>query len=200
MSNLEDWWRATGRTEEAWNRYLMVLATFDPRRDSADSFAGLAAWACATAVYVPGSAARRDQLMLEAWDRVETIADPASKLDAWIPQLVAGFDEDDPDFGNNISVTHACEIEAYVVLARGSANEARALLQTAIDTYSFAEHLGCSLHCLETVGWWAGVAGQTNQGAELLGMVHTLRADLSRIRLAVKKLPHRGSGPSSSAG
>ena len=98
MLDLEDWWRATSRTAEAWTRYLRILDTFVELRDSGGLLARLASAAGLSGIYVQDSESQISGVVSQAWAHLDEIEDPEERLTTWCLLLVVEFDEDDPDF------------------------------------------------------------------------------------------------------
>lgn len=242
MARLEDWWRASGRTTEAWDRSYRLLSLAQPSADPADrrhvdteSYLVAATWTAAFGVHLVESTPAVQALVISTEQGIASLADPTTRLRlatqlrwlAWdldgadgAAKLLAlledsarlgGFYEstllhfltarylqsDEPEAalasgrrcheaaeraGNDVSRAHGAELLGCALASNGKLDEARDQLRAALDGLVEADHLGCVLHCLDSVAAWAAMAGTHGECRSLLGLIGGIRRDLRRVR------------------
>jgi hypothetical protein len=84
--------------------------------------------------------------------------------------------------GNDISRAHGAELRGLALTANRQHADARRHLGNALEVLVGANHLGCALHCMESIAWWAGASGRNDEALELLGLAVALRRSLGRQR------------------
>ena len=52
------------------------------------------------------------------------------------------------------------------------------------------DHLGCVLHCMESIAWWASSHGKLDEARRLLGLTLAMRRSLRRARFSVERYAH----------
>jgi hypothetical protein len=69
----------------------------------------------------------------------------------------------------------------------GRLEEARGLLRAALDGLVEADHLGCVLHCMDSIAGLAATIGATDECRALLGLIGGIRRDLRRLRHSLEQ-------------
>ncbi|MFN0026448.1 MAG: ATP-binding protein [Acidimicrobiales bacterium] len=235
MCRMEDWWRSSGHTFEAWERLRHLLDRAQrepvPERLWLEGVICLAAFAT-----FAGDPARSEisKLIAPAERKLDQLSDRrlalrlATQL-AWIsleltdvgtgPRLrdllaesrrLGGLMESSLLFhlaywqlshspidalataadcetaadrnGNGVSRAHAAEVHGLVLTANGQLAAARDRFAVALDGLTAGDSLGCVLHCMESVAWWAASRGHTEAAQSLLGLALGIRRVLRRVR------------------
>jgi hypothetical protein len=103
--------------------------------------------------------------------------------------------------GNKVSVAHGHEVLANALTANGDLAGARPHLLDAMRGYVETSHLGCGMHCLESIAWWAAAGGAPDQAAQLLGLSEGVRGAHQRRLHWLEAHPNRAAvalcGPAS---
>jgi hypothetical protein len=61
--------------------------------------------------------------------------------------------------GNDVSLAHSAELWGLVLTGNGRHPEARDHFRQALVGMVAVDHLGCVLHCMESIAWWASSMG-----------------------------------------
>jgi hypothetical protein len=89
--------------------------------------------------------------------------------------------------GNDVSTAHSAELWGLVLTGHRRAGEARDHLEQALRGMVSIDHLGCVLHCMESIAWWASSDGRDEHARRLLGLTVALRRALRRTRFSVER-------------
>jgi predicted ATPase len=95
--------------------------------------------------------------------------------------------------GNDVSRAHSAELYGMVLTTNGRHEEARDRLRHALDGMVSVDHLGCVLHCIESIAWWASASGRTGEARRLLGLTDALRSTLNRTRFSVERYAYHAA-------
>lgn len=91
---------------------------------------------------------------------------------------------------NDVSLAHSAELWGLALIGNGRQPEARDHFRQAVVGMVSVDHLGCALHCMESITWWASSQGKLDEARRLLGLTDALRRSLRRVRFSVEHHAH----------
>jgi hypothetical protein len=95
--------------------------------------------------------------------------------------------------GNDVSQAHSAELLGLVLTTNGRPEEARGHLRVALDAMVAVDHLGCVVHCMESIAWWATSVARLDDARRLLGHCIGLRQALRRARFSVERYAYEAA-------
>ena len=95
--------------------------------------------------------------------------------------------------GNDVSQAHSAELLGMVLTTNACPDEARAHLLDALDAMVAVDHLGCVVHCIESIAWWATSVARLEEARRLLGHADGLRRSLRRSRFSVERYAYEAA-------
>jgi hypothetical protein len=95
--------------------------------------------------------------------------------------------------GNAVSVAHGHEVLANALTATGDLTGARPHLHDALRGYLDTNHIGCGMHCLESIAWWAAAGPEADSGRQLLALAGAIRSSQQRQIHWLESHPHHAA-------